>query len=60
MSEIQNIIKNIQNIMRKDAEVVGDAQRQTPLLTQLKNCGRARRFACLPAFGGMFKAKYKL
>lgn len=35
MSEIQNIIKNIQNIMRKDAGVDGDAQRLSQLVWML-------------------------
>lgn len=35
MSEIQSIIKNIQNIMRKDAGVDGDAQRLSQLVWML-------------------------
>lgn len=32
MTDVQNIIKNIQNIMRKDAGVDGDAQRLSQLV----------------------------
>ena len=35
MSQIQSIIKNIQNIMRKDAGVDGDAQRLSQLVWML-------------------------
>jgi type I restriction enzyme M protein len=35
MSDIQNIVKNIQNIMRKDAGVDGDAQRISQLVWML-------------------------
>lgn len=35
MGEIQNIVKNIQNIMRKDAGVDGDAQRLSQLVWML-------------------------
>ncbi|MCK5059764.1 MAG: virulence RhuM family protein [Candidatus Pacebacteria bacterium] len=45
----KRIAKNYDEFMK----AVGDAQRQTPPLTQLKNRGRSRYFACLPASGGM-------